>query len=201
MRRRSAARAARSRLPASAAEQHQPAAGGPLGKRDDPQQRRLAGAAAAGEHIEPAAVQRQRYIGKDRRTGAIPLADMLQPHHGGVRGGSCRPHSRAPPIRCAAFRGAGSEILDPGTQLDLPGPGAAVLAMQLQIGLERSHPGRATRRGPFPARAGRRAGRSRRRSRHGRHGCSAAAIRARGFARGRAARTCPSRTRTSGGSP
>src|SRR5690348_8156829 len=30
---------------------------------------------------------------------------------------------------------AGSENLDPGAQLDLPGPGAAVLAVQLQIGL------------------------------------------------------------------
>src|SRR5260370_42496895 len=32
-------------------------------------------------------------------------------------------------------RGRFSEILDPGPKLDFPGPGAAVLAVQLQVGL------------------------------------------------------------------
>ena len=90
-----------------AAEQHQPAAARALGERYDPQQSCFAGVSGACQHTEPARIQRQRYVGKDRRTGAIPLSDVLEPHHRGLGRGRCRLHPKrcpVPPIRSVALR-------------------------------------------------------------------------------------------------
>src|SRR6266849_5373589 len=95
----------------------------------------------------------------------------------------------------------GSERLDPGPQLDLPGPSAAVLAVEVEIllgdgvGVEQ-----AVRAAPAGTRIARLADTAVDDEMTD-HGCSAAPVRGQGSAPTRVGRTCPWRRGSSAHSP
>ena len=101
-----------------------------------------------------------------------------------------RETTHSPPLTCSAAPAA-SEPLDPRPELNLPGPGAAVLLEQVKIG-----PGdgiRIEQESARPAAPPDRGSGLRRRSRYGRREYLSEQARGRCFGRGRAVRTCPSR--------
>ena len=132
------------------AGQHQSAAGRPFGERDNSQQRRLAGAAAAGQHMEPAGVQRQRSserIGARRHT-ACRLLSLATAASAGEASSALQRR----PIRGAAFRAQAQKCSTQGRSSISPGPGAACADDAVadrpsdRIRVEQCS------RGPFPAR-------------------------------------------------
>src|SRR5579862_2695414 len=72
------------------------------------------------------------------QSGSNPPAPHLFRIPGERRDSLCRAASGGtidPGVRRECERDAFLEILDPGAQLDFPGPGAALLAVQLQVAL------------------------------------------------------------------